>query len=209
MARRPRQENAQRRPAAGGRARAAARRPPDSAPLPGGHPALVTATIVTALCVLVSVTFTLYDTDFWHHLLVGRVIWESRSIPTQQLWSWPTWGAPEANSAWLFRALVWPFWSLGGIGGLFAWRWLTTLVAFGVMWGTARRMGARGFAPLVALLLCAFIYRLRSQVRPETLVAVLVALEIWILETRRRGGPACSPRWGWAPSSIPICRAAR
>ncbi len=167
---------------------------PSAAPTALHHPAMIAAIVVAATCALVSVTFKLYDTDFWHHLLVGRVIWERHAVPTTQLWSWPTWGAPEANSAWLFRALVWPFWSLGDVGGLFAWRWLTTLAAFALLWATARRMGARGFAPLVALVLCVFIYRLRSQIRPETLVAVLAALEIWILEARRRGG-ADRSRW--------------
>ena len=155
---------------------------------------MIAALLVAATSLLVSVSFKLYETDFWHHLLVGRVIWEQHAVPTRQLWSWPTWGAPEANSAWLFRALVWPFWAQGGIAGLFWWRWLTTLAAFGLIWATARRMGARGFAPLVALVLCAFLYRLRSQIRPETLVAVLVGLELLILETRRRGG-ADHSRW--------------
>jgi hypothetical protein len=175
--------------------------------VPLAHPAMVAALAVSTLVVLVSVTFVIYDTDFWHHLLVGRVIWQTHSVPTAQLWSWPTWGAPEANSAWLFRVLVSPCWSLGGIVGLFAWRWVTTLAAFGIVWATARRMGARGFAPLVALVLCVFIERLRSQVRPETLVAVLLALEIWILETRRQGGrdrslwlPAVA--WVWANAHL-------
>jgi hypothetical protein len=75
------------------------------------------------------------------------------------------------------------------------------------MWATARRMGARGFAPLVALVLCVFIGRLRSQVRPETLVAVLLALEIWILETRRLGGRDRSHwlvgvAWVWANTHV-------
>jgi tetratricopeptide (TPR) repeat protein len=155
---------------------------------------MIAALVAVAACVLVTVSFRLYESDFWHHLLVGRVIWERRSVPTTQLWSWPTWGAPEANSAWAFRALVWPFWKLGGIPGLFVWRWITTLAAFALLFAAARRMGARGFAPLLALLVCAFIYRLRSQIRPETLVAVLLAFEILILETRRRGG-ADHSRW--------------
>jgi hypothetical protein len=168
---------------------------------------MIAALVVAAACVLVSVSFKLYDTDFWHHLLVGRVIWETRAVPTTQLWSWPTYGAPEQNSAWLFRVLVWPLWSPDSALGLFAWRWVTTLAAFALLWASARRMGARGFAPLVALVLCAFIYRLRSQVRPETLVAALVALQILILETRRRGGADRSPwlvlvAWVWANAHV-------
>jgi tetratricopeptide (TPR) repeat protein len=73
--------------------------------------------------------------------------------------------------------------------GLFAWRWLTTLLAFAVLWLTARRMGARGLAPFVVMVACVLVYRQRSQVRPETLVAVLMAVTLWILEMRRQGGP--------------------
>ncbi|MBI1797142.1 MAG: tetratricopeptide repeat protein [Candidatus Eisenbacteria bacterium] len=154
-------------------------------PVALGHPAMLLALAVTAVCVLVSVTFRLYDTDLWHHLLVGKVIWATHAVPTRQLWSWPTYGAPDANSAWLFRALVWPLWSAAGVSGLFVWRWLSTLAVFAITWATARRAGARGFVPLVVLLFAAFVYRIRSQIRPETMVAVLIALELLILESRR------------------------
>jgi hypothetical protein len=158
-------------------------------------------------CALISVTFLLFDTDFWHHLLVGRTIWQMHSVPTTQLWSWPTYGQPEVNSAWLFRGLLWPMWHTWGVTGLFAWRWITTALTLLILFQAARRMGATGFAPLLALLACAFMMRLRSQVRPETMVAILMALQIWILEARRRGGPDWSPAlaviaWIWANTHL-------
>jgi hypothetical protein len=128
------------------------------------------------------------DSDVWQHLAVGRAIWNDREIPRTHLWSWPTYGTPEVLPSWGFRALLWPFWSWGGVWGLQVWRWITTLVAFAFLAAAARRMGARGFAPLVVLVIAALVYRDRSQPRPETLVAVLLAIEIWILETRRQAG---------------------
>jgi tetratricopeptide (TPR) repeat protein len=157
-------------------------------------PAMLAAALAVAALVVASVTFLTPDTDVWQHLTVGRAIWQMHRVPTTQLWTWPTFGAPDVNASWGFRALIWPVWKLGGVGGLFLWRWVTTLAAFTLLWMTARRMGARGFAPLAVIATCAVIYRLRSQVRPETLVSVLLALEIWILETRRHGGPDRS-RW--------------
>src|SRR5882762_8258459 len=91
-------------------------------PLALHHPAALAAVLVAAACVVVSVSAWIYDTDFWHHLLVGRVIWETHAIPTRQLWTWPTYGTLDATNAWLFRTLVWPFWALGGVWGLFVWR---------------------------------------------------------------------------------------
>lgn len=166
-------------------------------PLPLRSPATILVAIVAAACALFSVTFQIYDTDFWQHLLVGRVIWQTHAVPHEHLWSWVSYGRPEVTPSWLFRALLWPFYAAGGVTGLFVWRWLTTLAAFGVLWAAARRMGARGLAPLFVLVWCAWIYHGRSQMRPETLAVVLMALELWILEARRARVAAGHPPRGW------------
>lgn len=155
---------------------------------PGSQVALVAG--VATVCLLVAVTFQIFDTDLWMHLTRARAALSLHGLPHQQLWTWPMYGAPDPSSpAWGFAFLVWPFWAIGGVLGLFVWRWLVALAIFGVAWLTARRLGARGLAVVIVLLACAMIYRPRSQVRPETLAALLLALEIWILETRRQGGP--------------------
>jgi hypothetical protein len=177
------------------------------------HPAFVLAASVAAACIVVSVSFALYDTDMWQHLAVGRAIWTLHAFPTRQLWTWPTYGAPDVNASWGFRLLIWPLWRAFGVPGLFAWRWFTTLAAFGLMWAAARRMGARGLAPLLVLVWCSLVYRQRSQIRPETLTAVLLAAEIWILERRRNAEPGSRPAadltpwliviaWVWANAHI-------
>ncbi len=180
---------------------------PPPPPVPPAHPAMVAALLAVAATLVVCVTYVLFEPDFWQHLRVGRAVWETRSVPVTQVWTWPTYGAPDVTPSWLFRALVWPFGSVGGVEGLFVWRWLTTLAAFALLWATARRMGARGFAALGVLVLCGLAYRTRSQIRPETLVVVLMAVLMWVLETRRRGGRDLSPAligvaWVWANAHI-------
>ena len=173
--------------------------------LPLRHPAMILAALVAAGCIVLSVSAWIYDTDFWHHLLVGKVIWQSHAIPTLNLWTWPAYGHPDANNAWLFRALVWPLWSAWGIAGLFVWRWLSTLAVFGILWAAARRMGARGLTPLVVMAACALVYRQRTQLRPETLVSILIALQIWLLEARRmaRDAAVAAARAGAGAASAP------
>src|SRR5262249_20780756 len=158
-------------------------------PLPARHPAVVVTALVAAACVVVAASFRIFDTDIWQLLVAAKAMVQSHAIPHRSLWTWPLYGVVERNMSWLFRALLWPFWAWGGVGGLFAWRWLTTLAIFAIAWATARRMGARGLTAIVVVLMGALVYRQRSQVRPETLVGVLLALELWILETRRAGGP--------------------
>jgi tetratricopeptide (TPR) repeat protein len=158
---------------------------PRAAELPLDHPLMIAAIALATLAVLASVTFKIVDPDVWQHLAVGRAIWQLHHVPTTNLWAWPVYGTPDVCPSWLFRVLLWPFYLEGGVIGLYAWRWLVTLAAFAVLWLTARRMGARGFVPLFTLVLAALSWRHRSQVRPETLIGVLLALELWILESWR------------------------
>ena len=85
----------------------------------------------------------IYDTDFWHHLLVGKVIWQSHAIPDAQPLTWPAYGlpgrqqrvaVPRAGVAVVVRV---------GIAGLFVLALASTLAVFGILgrpraaWGRA------------------------------------------------------------------------
>jgi len=168
--------------------------PAPLAPLP--RTAWTLLVILTAAALIVLVTHRMWDPDLWQHLAVGRALWELKRVPHEQLWVWPIHGEPDVMPSWLFRALLWPFYLAGGVTGLFVWRWATTLAAFALLWRAARAAGrARGGAgsgpwALVALVWCGLFYRYRSQVRPETLVAVLIGAQLWLLERWRARGAA-------------------
>ena len=158
-------------------------------PAPLSHPAVLWVALVAAGAILAGVTYRFFDFDLFEHLVVGKYLWTARAIPHTQLWTWPTYGQPAMIPSWLFRALLWPFWEHGGVLGLFAWRWLTTLAAFALLFAAARRMGASPITSLVVLALCALPYRGRTLPRPETVAYVLFAAQILLLEPRRAGGP--------------------
>ena len=164
------------------------------------------ALVVAFGCLLVSVSFRLYEYDMWEHLTYGRALWQLHRVPRVQMWTWPDLGAPHVNPSWGFSALVWPFRAAGGDLGLAVWRWLTTLAAFALLWAAARALGVRGPPAFVALVICGLVYRQRSQVRPETLAAVLLALELWLLATRRGPGrrdvALVLVMWAWANAHI-------
>jgi hypothetical protein len=159
---------------------------------------MIAAMLAAAISIVISVSYVMFEKDMWQHIAVGRAILSLGHVPTTQIWVWPVYGIPDVTPSWLFRVLIAPIWDHAGVIGLFAWRWVTTLAAFGLGWAAARRMGARGLTTLLVVAVCALTYRQRSQVRPETLAALLLALQIWILETRRHGGRD----WTWA--LIPI-----
>jgi hypothetical protein len=146
------------------------------------------ATVIAFAIIAAVVSFPLADPDLWQHLVTGRAIWAEHRLPATNVWTWPSYGAPYVIPSWLFRVAVWPFYAAGGVTGLFVWRWLTTLVAFALLAFAARarrEAGATGVATLCVLVWCAMLYRFRSQVRPETLVAVLLAGQLALFEWRR------------------------
>jgi hypothetical protein len=170
-------------------------------------PALWVVAIAAFASIAISVSYRIDDPDLWQHLAVGREVWTTHRLPMVHHWTWPSYGQPDVNPSWGFETLLWPFWDRGRLLGLFAWRWLTTLAAFALLWAAARRMGAKGLAPALVLAFCALTYRQRSDLRPETLSAVLFAAQLWILETRRGGGPDRSAwlpalAWIWANSHV-------
>lgn len=178
--------------------------PPPLAPLaPGARVALIALAAGIAAAM---VSYAIYDPDLWQHLRVGRALWEGLGFPSVNVWTWPTLGAPDLIPSWLFRALLWPFWKFGGVTGVFAWRWLTVLATFGILLAAARAGHPRGApgaptggAALFALLWCVALYRYRSQARPETLVLVLLAIQLWALESWRARGAG---RRVWAVPAI-------
>ena len=171
----------------------ATRHPPHPPPPESKHKAHVAAALVAALCVVVAVTTPIDDPDLWQHLLVGKAIWTTHTIPAVHQWTWPRFGEHEPLPSWGFRFLLWPAWRAGGVWGLEAWRWLITLAAFALAWRTARSMKAGPFVALAVVVWCALIYRQRSMVRPDTLVVVLLAAQQWLLERRRHGGRVTLP----------------
>jgi tetratricopeptide (TPR) repeat protein len=148
--------------------------------------------VVAAACLVISASYLLYDTDLWQHLAMGKAIWSLGSVPQTNLWTWPHYGEPYFLSSWLFRALIWPIWSWGGIAALYAFRWLGALAVFSTLFAVARVMGARGLSAVLVLVWMSLAYRLRTDVRPETLASFLFALELLILERARRAPPNAS-----------------
>ena len=183
--------------------RAKPRPPAVLPPVPLAHPAFLAALAVAALCLVVDVTYRIAETDFWQHLAVGREILRLGRVPTTQVWTWPQYGTSDVTPSWLFRVMLDLLYRPLGTVGLQLWRWLTILAAFGIAWVTARRMGAKGFAALVVVAWAALPFRLRAEPRPETLVAVLLAVQVLVHEITRRAPPGHSP-WRGPAVLLPL-----
>ena len=158
---------------------------------------LVVAVVVAALCALAAVTHA----DLRPRPLAAPArrqgdLADARHPTHADSGPGPRTARPTCCRRGSSASLLWPFWKLGGLWGLYAWRWLTTFAAFGLAWLTARRMGATGVAPLLMLVWGAILWRQRSQMRPETFAGILLMAQVLLLETRARWRRSASGRPG-------------
>lgn len=128
------------------------------------------------------------DTDFWWHLAAGREIWTLRSVPLVDSFSHTFGGQPWVRLHWLFQALLYGAWRVGGMDLAVG---LRSLLFLGAMALLARACGLRGagmWASGGAVLWVAWIAARYSFVRPHFASLLLGALLLVVLETARRPG---------------------
>jgi hypothetical protein len=61
------------------------------------------------------------DPDMWWHLKTGEVIWNTRVIPTVDLFSFTAQGHSWIAQEWLSEVMLYGAWKLGGFTGLMLW----------------------------------------------------------------------------------------
>ncbi len=59
-------------------------------------------------------SFTYLDPDFGWHLRFGEIIWQTKSVPHDQIFMWPLEGKTWVDHEWLSNLVMYTLWSLGG-----------------------------------------------------------------------------------------------
>jgi hypothetical protein len=162
----------------------------------------------------------LKESDSFYHLKAGQVIWETKSIPQADIFSFTAYGAPWVTHGWLAELLFYGVYSLGnalgvpggGFGALTASVAALAAFTYFILLLTALRKGANlyvAFASLAAL--GALTFELWIS-RPQVCAFAAMALLLFFLEEfRRKQGTrallgAVLTIWFWANvhASVPL-----
>lgn len=123
----------------------------------------------------------IFTSDFGTHIAIGRQIVQTRSIPDKEFLNYPSVGIDSPNPVWLFQAVLYLVFSLGGA---YAVSFLLWAITFGIFLLLHRAMVLRGAHPLLAVAaLFAFsgFLRIRIQPRPEIFTYFFIASTIFLL----------------------------
>ncbi|MGE0707100.1 MAG: tetratricopeptide repeat protein [Planctomycetota bacterium] len=125
--------------------------------------------------------------DLYFHLAAGRWIWE-HGLPQRNVFLAPHPDHRFVDHEWLFQALAWPAWQLGGARLLALAKGLAVLAGFAALAAATRRRGPRlRWAVLAAATLLAGG---RFVLRPEVVSLACAAGFTWALTRLEERGPS-------------------
>jgi tetratricopeptide (TPR) repeat protein len=122
------------------------------------------------------------DPDFWWHLKTGEWIWQHKAIPYVDPFSYTFKGAEWINYEWLFHALIYPIYKLGGFGGLIAFETIVVLLTFLILFFACREVdGGNRWLSITILFMTLLVAWGRFSIRPQIISFLLLALYLYLL----------------------------
>jgi hypothetical protein len=141
-------------------------------------------TAVLLLCLFVMAVRPITDPDFWWHLRTGQLIWESRSFPRQDVFSYTVAGQPWITHEWLTEVILYALYALAGQGGLI-------LVFAGIITAAFAlsylQCDGRPYLASFVVVLAAIASAVTWGVRPQMLSLLLSAVFLYVLHLTAKG----------------------
>lgn len=126
--------------------------------------------------------------DIWWHLKTGEWIWHNKAIPYLDPFSYTFHHAEWIDFEWLFQALIYPLYQLGGFGGLIIFKIVVILLTFATLFLTCREVDrGKGWLSVTLLFFALEVARVRFLVRPQIIFLFFLALYLYLF-TLHRGG---------------------
>lgn len=122
------------------------------------------------------------DPDFWWHLKTGEWIWQHKAIPHTDPFSYTFRGAEWINYEWLFHAVIYPIYKLGGFGGLIIFVIIIVLLTFVILFFACREVdGGNRWLSITILFVALLVAWGRFSIRPQIISFLLLALYLYLL----------------------------
>ncbi|RLB07883.1 MAG: hypothetical protein DRG50_01435, partial [Deltaproteobacteria bacterium] len=124
--------------------------------------------------------------DIWWHLKTGEWVWHNKAIPHFDPFSYTFQNAKWIDFEWLFQALIYPIYRLGGFGGLIVFKIFVISLTFMVLFLTCREVdGAKRWLSITILFLALQVASARFMVRPQIIFLFFLAFFSYLLILHR------------------------
>jgi tetratricopeptide (TPR) repeat protein len=126
----------------------------------------------------------IHDLDVWWHIVIGRDILSSHTVPVTDHFTAAAFGRPYHDSHWLFQVTLALFDRVAGMIGI---QVLMILIWAATFWFCRRAIMSRvsPLAGYLLLFLAAMASIERFDPRPEIVTLLMIALFYWLLQERK------------------------
>ena len=139
--------------------------------------------IALGVILLAVVSHTRADPDLWGHVLFGRDIVSSRSIPETDSYSFMS-DRMWINHEWLAECVMYIAYAIGGAPGLVMLKMFVVLTMLALVWGRlGRRQVDTASRDLLIALAVIGTFPQANHVRPQIFSIVAFAVLMWILDS--------------------------
>ena len=146
-------------------------------------PGMVAATLVVLTVLTVHSRFN--DPDLWWHLKTGEIIWNTRSIPRTDLFSFTTNNHAWTAHEWLSQVTIYGCWRLGGNAGLMLWLCVFASLLFIAAYALCALYSGNAKVALLGALVTWFFATGGLAIRPQILGYLLLTCELLIVHLAR------------------------
>jgi len=152
-------------------------------------PKILRGSLILLLFALVAAVFlhnatALYQ-DLGRHLKTGEIIWQTKSVPTTNLYSYAEPNFSFINHHWLSEVIYYGLYNIIGIKGLIIFNTLLVLATFAIIFLLVYRKKFF-ITAILGGLLCLGLLSERVDIRPEVFGWLILALFLYILEKNRQ-----------------------
>ncbi len=138
--------------------------------------------------VFVSSINPIRESDSFYHLKTGQVIWETRSIPHADIYSYPAAGNPWVPHEWLAELIFFAVHSLGGFWGLILFPAALAALTYWLIFRMALRRGGEPWLSALLVFLLGYLTFELWIPRPQIFSFFFLVLLVYFLERYRAEG---------------------
>jgi tetratricopeptide (TPR) repeat protein len=119
--------------------------------------------------------------DDWWHLKTGEWIWQHKAVPLVDPFSYTFKGVEWIDFEWLFQALIYPIYQLGGFGGMIIFKVIVIVLTFVVLYFACREVDeGKRWLTITILFVALLVARGRFMVRPQIISLLFLALYLYL-----------------------------
>jgi tetratricopeptide (TPR) repeat protein len=123
----------------------------------------------------------IYDPDVWGHLSHGRLIWELKGLPENEVFTYPSTAMPYVYNAWLFGLLSYMVYLALNVYGLVLLKAASATIAFLILLKDSLKPNKNYTLAILVLTVSVVLTQFRFILRPDILLIVFLSYSIFSL----------------------------